>query len=185
MCGRSPPLSGCRVSRVDGPRTAAGPTPHVVALAPPPSQCLKARWSARRAGPCVVLVDDLLRDATSRGHLEAFGRGPLPYGLVLLPVGRRGASAAARGLADAAASGDELRQRVTQRRGVLLGEVDLVLGAVERELHGFVRVAAVEVVGQVGDCPQSHRFSFSLRIAVIQAIAITVTRADRLVRPWM
>src|ERR1044071_5187476 len=56
------------------------------------------------------------------------------------------------------------REDVTQFRGVGLGQVDLVLNAVEGELDGLLGVTAVEVIDQLvndllGHAPLSFRAS--------------------------
>src|SRR3954447_9431721 len=92
----------------------------------------------------VELVDDLLRDPAPVGDVLPRLLGPLPDGLVLLPVRGRTAATAGRTAADDDTTARNLgarahvrREDVPQFRGVRLRQVDLVLNAVEGELDGL------------------------------------------------
>src|SRR6266536_2421559 len=118
--------------------------------------------SATRVG--VVLVDDLLRDPAPVGDRLALALRPGADGLVLLAIcgraspdpSRRPATHNHTSAADPPARRDEVRESVTQLRGVLLGQVNLVLHAVESELHRLVGLATIKVVLQDDDFASSH-----------------------------
>src|SRR5437763_16523189 len=92
----------------------------------------------------VVAVHDFLLDPTAVGDGDALTLCPFPNSSVLVPIDRRGAPGARSGRPSGATGAGHLgagreiwRQRVTHFRRVLLGQIDLVLGAVNCELDGL------------------------------------------------
>jgi len=51
---------------------------------------------------------------------------------------------------------DERRQALTHPRRVLAAQVDLVLPAVNRELHRLVGLAAVDIIHKCDNCLSCH-----------------------------
>src|SRR5215468_4111002 len=89
----------------------------------------------------VVTVHDFLLDPAAVGDGDALTLRPFPNGSVLVPIDRRGAPrtrsgrpSGATGTGHLGAGRDIWRQRVTHFRRVLLGQIDLVLRAVNSEL---------------------------------------------------
>src|SRR5262249_34237179 len=112
----------------------------------------------------VVLVDDLLGNPAPVGDRLALALRPRPDGLVLLTIGSRTTPGPSRRpatdnhttTADLPAPRDEVRESGTEIRGVLLGQVNLVLHAVESKLHRLVGLATVKVVLKDDDFASSH-----------------------------
>src|SRR5436309_1296412 len=102
-----------------------------------------------------VLLDDRARYPPARGHVEPLALRPFPDRLVLLPVAARAAPAAAggprSGLGAPYLGGclDVRLQPAAQLRGVLLGQVDLVVDAVDRELDSLLAATAVQIVDEM------------------------------------
>src|SRR6185312_855592 len=115
-----------------------------------------SRLAAAGSGGLVVLLDDGGRDPAAVADLETLLLRPGPDGGCLVTVhAGAGAAAAPAGPAGRArrAPGlprraDVLGERVTQLGGVLAGQVDLVVVAVECEADRFRGFAAVEVVDE-------------------------------------
>jgi hypothetical protein len=122
---------------------------------------------------------NLVRDPSSLCDLVAVGQCPGTYLLVVFPAGGRGRTAAAGGgrcsrlaggdpdppAADALTSFDVPREYVTQRLGVLIGQVDLVRHAIQRERHRLGRNPAIEVVNYLNENFLSHAASLSIRVS--------------------
>src|SRR6266487_240619 len=147
-----PPGGALRAERNRAPGDAGGP--------------IGTRPSAPRLG--VVAVHDLLLDATAIGNRDALALGPLPDGAVLVAVAagatgpraaRRPATREHRTATDLRASRQVWRERLTQLAGILCRQVDLVLNAVERKLHGLLGVTAVEIVDEHVDGSLGHDYS--------------------------
>src|SRR5439155_15347735 len=112
----------------------------------------------------VVLVNDLLRNPAAVGDRLTFALRPGADGLILLAIcgrassgpGSRPATDHHTSAADPPARRDEVRESVPQLQGVLLRQVNLILHAVERELHRLVGLATIKVVLQDDDFASSH-----------------------------
>src|SRR4051812_19294819 len=113
------------------------------------------RWSSA-ADRGVVLVDDVLLDASAIGNLVSGALRPFPDRAVLVAVAARGAAAPPRSGArpDGRASphlgarGNVGLQGGAQFLGVLLGQVDRILHTVEPERHTLIGGLTVQIVDQ-------------------------------------
>src|SRR5450631_3313848 len=126
----------------------------------------------------LILRDDLGRDPASERHSDALAGGPLPHNrgagagtwdrTLLVATGGDGAAELR-----APAVLDELGQRLPQRPGVLLAQVDLVAASVQTECDGLRGLTAVQVVHHRHGCllrhsvpPHSRRVNVSLWMPV-------------------
>src|SRR5262249_17532012 len=98
--------------------------------------------------------------------LGPFGRARIGKRAVRAAAGPAGAAASRRpttsqhaATADPGPGRDIRRENATNLAGIFLRQIDLVLTAVDRKLHGLVSLTAVEVVHQDVDGSLGHEYS--------------------------
>src|SRR5262249_61858370 len=167
-CPRLPNGSPNGTKRVDLGRTTGG----WFVLSPPFALDRLALAAICIAEECrsvpglgVIAVDNLLLDPAAVRHSDAFALSPFADGPVLVAVhgGAPAPTCSARacragGAGDLCADSDIWREGVAHFRGVLLGQIDLVLSAVDGKLDGLLCLSSVDVVDQHVDRSLSHQW---------------------------
>jgi len=125
------------------------------------------------SGGPLVLLNDFLLDSATRRHGNSLTDGPRADRLVLLPFGRRGATATGgpatgrRRSTYSAAALDERGERIAKLGGVLRREIDLVQMTIEPERHRLLSLATIEVVNESGDSFLGHLRPFLSSVPVL------------------
>src|SRR4051812_40084800 len=135
------------------------------------------------------LVDDVLRDATTRGDLDLVRRGPCADGLRAVVDGggrpRSGGSGSVLPAADLACGPDVAVQGCPQVVRVLVRQIDFILATVEGEVDRFAGaiddLGVVQVIDESDNRTLRHLFSLSRRLLTPYDMG---TSGRRTLLPW-